>query len=43
MKLVRQICLALIVLYMGKQVVIVGDDEQVSPLAVGTRLMTIKA
>lgn len=30
--------LALTVLYMGKQVVIVGDDEQVSPLAVGTKI-----
>lgn len=30
--------LALVALYMGKQVVIVGDDEQVSPLAVGTKL-----
>lgn len=30
--------LALTALYMGKQVVIVGDDEQVSPLAVGTKI-----
>jgi very-short-patch-repair endonuclease len=29
--------LALGALYMGKQVVIVGDDEQVSPLAIGTK------
>lgn len=28
--------LALSVLYMGRQLVVVGDDEQVSPLAIGT-------
>jgi very-short-patch-repair endonuclease len=29
--------LALTAIYMGKQVVIVGDDEQVNPLAIGTK------
>ena len=29
--------MSLIAIYMGKQIVIVGDDEQVSPLGVGQK------
>lgn len=35
--------LALIALYMGKQVIIVGDDKQVSPEAVGQRVEEVQA
>jgi very-short-patch-repair endonuclease len=34
--------MALIALYMGKRVVVVGDDEQVSPEAVGERVLEVQ-
>ena len=35
--------LGLIAFAIGKEVVVVGDDEQVSPYAVGQQVMTVQA